>query len=218
MHPTGGVCPLAPGRLPLEIWRRSGTPDNPSGGTRTTVIVIDENDDGQFSESELVAGTLEQQYTETPPESVSFLTGNFEIGLRFYPLIAGKSGLPESGSVLRMFKSVYPTSEDAYIVRPMEASLPAPEGIMLFNNFPNPFNPTTTIKFYLPTKSRVQVTVYDLLGAEVAVLADQEREAGVQYAIWQGKNSSGRGVASGVYFYRVSTPSMSAVGKMTLVR
>jgi len=216
--PTGGVCQLAPGRLPLEFWKLLGPYDNPSDGTRMTLILVDSDGDGLFSGNERIMGTFQQQYSETPPESMNFLLVNFEFYLTFRSVIEGNSSLPEAGSVIRIYQSVYPTSEDVYIVRPMEASLPAPEGIMLFNNFPNPFNPTTTIKFYLPSKSRVLVTVYNLLGAEVAVLLDEEREAGVQYAFWMGKNGEGRGVASGIYFYRVSTPSMSAVGKMILVR
>jgi len=60
--------------------------------------------------------------------------------------------------------------------------------------------------------------VYNLLGAEIAVLLDEERDTGEHYAFWAGKDRSGRSVASGVYFYRVSTPTMTSAGKMILLR
>lgn len=211
---------LAAHRIPFELWDLKGTPDDHSDDTRLTIIIIDDNSDGRFSAGELILGTQMYAYSESAPESRQVIASFFDrdITLQFKPAVGDRFALPEEGSVLRFFQSVPVGPDDLYIVRPAEASPPLPASLVLFNNFPNPFNPTTTIKFYLPGKSKVRVTVYDLLGAEVAVLLDEEREAGEQYAFWQGRNSSGRGVASGVYFYRVTTPSTNAAGKMILMR
>jgi flagellar hook assembly protein FlgD len=60
--------------------------------------------------------------------------------------------------------------------------------------------------------------VYDILGAEVRVLMDEVRDAGLQYAYWDGRNAFGAAASSGVYFYRVTTPERRATGKMVLLR
>ena len=68
----------------------------------------------------------------------------------------------------------------------------------LEQNFPNPFNPSTTIKFELPRASQVNLSVYDILGREVSLLVNGKREAGVHEVKFDGSN-----LASGVYFYRL---------------
>lgn len=75
----------------------------------------------------------------------------------------------------------------------------APPGkFELENNYPNPFNPATTIKYRLPAQMTVKVTIFDVLGREVAVLADGLQEAGTQTLSWDASR-----MASGLYFYRV---------------
>ncbi|MEJ2636963.1 MAG: T9SS type A sorting domain-containing protein [Calditrichia bacterium] len=83
----------------------------------------------------------------------------------------------------------------------------------LQQNYPNPFNPSTTITYRLPTAQRVTLTVYDLLGRTVAALVNRKQAAG-EHAV----TFDGRGLASGIYFYRLKTPSFSAVHKMALMR
>ncbi|HSQ75223.1 MAG TPA: FlgD immunoglobulin-like domain containing protein, partial [Bacteroidota bacterium] len=79
-----------------------------------------------------------------------------------------------------------------------------PTRFALDQNYPNPFNPTTTIRFGLPSAASVRLTVYDALGREVTTLIDnEERAAGYVSVVWNGQNSSGARVASGVYFYRI---------------
>ncbi len=74
----------------------------------------------------------------------------------------------------------------------------------LSQNFPNPFNPATTIRYGLPKAERVILKVYNLLGEEVVTLIDDEqREAGYHAVIWDGRNRSGAQVTSGIYFYRL---------------
>lgn len=73
-----------------------------------------------------------------------------------------------------------------------------PATFALDQNFPNPFNPVTTIQYQLPTDSRVTLKVYDLLGREVTTLLNEDRPAGYHDVKWDAAN-----VASGVYFYRM---------------
>lgn len=79
-----------------------------------------------------------------------------------------------------------------------------PEHFELFSNYPNPFNPTTTIRFALPVSSEVMLRVYDVVGREVATLAEGIREAGYHTVVWNGQSISGTPMASGVYFFRLN--------------
>jgi hypothetical protein len=88
-----------------------------------------------------------------------------------------------------------------------------PEVPTLLANAPNPFNPTTAIRFTLPARQRITLDVFDALGRRVAVLADEERNAG-RYAI----PFEAKGLATGVYIYRLVTPDKVLTGKMLLLR
>ena len=88
-----------------------------------------------------------------------------------------------------------------------------PEVMALYQNYPNPFNPTTVISGQWTADSRIRLVVYDVLGQEVAVLADGRYPAG-KYSF----NFDGRNLASGIYFYRLTAGSTTAVRKMTLIR
>jgi hypothetical protein len=100
-----------------------------------------------------------------------------------------------------------------------------PEVYQLHNNYPNPFNPSTTIQYDLPRQSNVVLKVYSLLGQEIATLVNGVVEAGYHQTVWQGQHDSGRQVASGVYFFRMSAQSTSGksedftqVKKMILIK
>lgn len=88
-----------------------------------------------------------------------------------------------------------------------------PEVPTLLANAPNPFNPSTAIRFTLPERQRVTLDVFDALGRRVAVLLDEERNAG-RYSI----PFDAAGLATGVYIYRLVTPERMLTGKMLLLR
>ena len=94
-----------------------------------------------------------------------------------------------------------------------------PASYELSQNFPNPFNPATTIRYGLPEAERVTLKVFNLLGEEVVTLiADESKEAGYHTAIWNGRNQTGQSVASGVYVYRLRAGSLVMTKKMALVQ
>ncbi len=82
--------------------------------------------------------------------------------------------------------------------------LTLPDQFALSQNFPNPFNPETEISFALPEPSTVRLTVLDILGREIVVLEDGLLPAGHRTARWNGRNTKGEPVGSGVYFYRIT--------------
>jgi hypothetical protein len=85
-------------------------------------------------------------------------------------------------------------------------------------NYPNPFNPMTQIAFDVPKASRVTVTVYDASGRLVKTLVSETMAAGQHEVRWNGQDSHGRSVSSGVYFSRVKAGDFTATRSMTLVR
>ncbi len=93
-------------------------------------------------------------------------------------------------------------------------ALGTPDKFELSQNYPNPFNPTTTISFKIPEKAVVTLKVYNILGQQVAVLLNGQKEAG-SYQI----NFNANNMASGIYIYKLSTNTgISAVKKMTLLK
>jgi len=88
----------------------------------------------------------------------------------------------------------------------------------LLQNSPNPFNPSTTIKFYTPNTSDVTIKIYDMLGREVTTLISQQTTAGYHIVYWNGKDSRGENVASGIYLYRLTAGNFSETKKMNLLK
>jgi hypothetical protein len=88
----------------------------------------------------------------------------------------------------------------------------------LSQNYPNPFNPATTITYSLPSRGRVVLDVYDLSGRRVTRLVDEVQSAGAHALEWFGVNDAGVRVASGIYFYKLSTGKESITRKMILLR
>lgn len=94
-----------------------------------------------------------------------------------------------------------------------------PDDYVLEQNFPNPFNPTTTIRFSLPVRDRVSLKIYDMLGREVRTLVDhQEYPAGSTQVVWDGKANGGQPVSSGTYFYSLIYGNFKKTMKMSLVK
>jgi hypothetical protein len=85
-------------------------------------------------------------------------------------------------------------------------------------NYPNPFNPSTTISYRLPQRGAAELAVYNLLGERVAVLVDAVQDAGEHVVVWDGCDLAGRPASSGIYFYRLKTEGTSTARKMVLVR
>jgi hypothetical protein len=88
-----------------------------------------------------------------------------------------------------------------------------PRQFELHQNYPNPFNPNTTIKYELPGFSMVRLSVFDILGREVSVLANDRENAGL-YEV----KFDAAGLSSGVYFYKLTAGQFVQTRKMTVVK
>lgn len=94
----------------------------------------------------------------------------------------------------------------------------APRTTMLFQNFPNPFNPTTRIRYQIASPGKVSLRIYNVAGQLVKTVEALVREPGYYEALWNGDNNYGEPVASGVYFYTLAAPGYAKSMKLVLVR
>jgi hypothetical protein len=95
---------------------------------------------------------------------------------------------------------------------------PSPVSSWVDQNYPNPFNPTTTIQFGISVAGRVTLRIYDVTGRLVKELVDDYRVADKYEEVWDGRDSRGNQVASGVYFYSLTTVEFGETRKMLLLR
>jgi len=93
-----------------------------------------------------------------------------------------------------------------------------PSSFLLEQNYPNPFNPESVIEYQLPRSSDVEISIYNLKGQKVTTLIRANQPAGFLKIIWNGKDESGRTVASGVYLYQLKAGDLVETKKMTLLR
>jgi hypothetical protein len=108
-------------------------------------------------------------------------------------------------------------SDPTGVTEEHDASVPLT--YVLYNNYPNPFNPSTTIRFGVPEASSVRIEIYDILGRRVAEVFNGTMEAGYRNVVWNAA------VATGMYLYRIESRSLSnpekkfsSVKKMLLVK
>lgn len=93
-----------------------------------------------------------------------------------------------------------------------------PDQYSLSQNYPNPFNPITKMDYKLPKRSRVIISIYNVLGQEVKRLLNEEQNYGSHSILWNGVDQSGKAMSTGVYFARMTTDSFSQTKKMLLLK
>ncbi|MCW8994886.1 MAG: T9SS type A sorting domain-containing protein [Psychromonas sp.] len=112
--------------------------------------------------------------------------------------------------------------DDIYVINTASGIQDTRSGIIsgydLYQNFPNPFNPSTTISFELPVREMVELNIYNSLGQEVRSLIDNEFTAGTYQVKWNGLDDSGREAPAGVYFYKIQAGNFQATNKMLLLK
>lgn len=117
----------------------------------------------------------------------------------------------------KLLKLVVGTSD--YIGEEINELQLVPTTFELSQNFPNPFNAATTIRYGLPKAERVTLKIFNLLGEEVVILVnDEQQSTGYHLAIWDGRNKNGQPVASGIYIYQLHAGSFSMTKKMIMVK
>lgn len=129
--------------------------------------------------------------------------------------------VPKGRATHRQLKIAVGSTE---YVRDQGSGIPlVPERFHLYGNYPNPFNPVTTLRFDLPVAAHVTLTLYNSLGQRVARLLDKQMPAGTHTTLWNGRSSSGATLASGVYLARLEivaphSARLTATTKMILLK
>lgn len=99
-----------------------------------------------------------------------------------------------------------------------EDEMPIPRQFKLLQNFPNPFNPSTTIGYELSQTTQIELNIYNISGQKIRTIVAGKHPAGTYQVQWDGKNAIGQEVSSGVYLYRLKTASLVLSRKMLLLR
>jgi hypothetical protein len=174
----------------------------------------------QVAAGELLAGQ----------SSPTFLRNIPQHGLDAGLAVMGQGvGLVGSGELVRVTLSAPAVVAPTVVARGMQneelpcdlsgvTAAPVPGAADLEPNYPNPFNPRTTIAFSVPTAQHVQLVIYAIDGAKLRTLVDESRVAGRHTVAWDGLDDGGRPVASGMYLYVVQMDDFRQVRKMALMR
>ena len=148
--------------------------------------------------------------------------GNAIVGGDFYGTVDFGSGpLVSQGRedifLVKFGADVAPHRDQGPIVTGVTAEIPAPT-FQLGQNAPNPFNPTTTIPIEVPEKSMATLVVYDVAGRVVRTLLDEVVPPGRKELVWDGTDSGGNSVTSGVYFCRLAAGGRRMTRKLVLLK
>lgn len=186
-----------PGRGPVYVlWSETGeAPPNldyriPTGETVTLKIL---NNAEQLILTHIIRDT---ETTEPEEKTIAVQNGRISIQLGYEPIFL-------QGDFLVAVNTPQPS--------------PIPSSFDLLN-YPNPFNPATTIEYSLSRATHVTVKIYNLLGLEVRTLVDKISQTGIYQTKWDGMNDNGQPVASGVYVYQLHCDSQVQTRKMTLMK
>ena len=141
------------------------------------------------------------------------VTGRDVSKINFTPTTVGKQeGItlvtPLAKEVPYEMEQTYTTSHTAGL----------PRDFTISQNFPNPFNATTTVRYSLPENANVRLEIFNILGQKVKTLVNEPQSAGYKQVLWDGRNDQGDGVSSGVYFYRINAGKFRDVMKMSLLK
>ncbi|MCC6638097.1 MAG: T9SS type A sorting domain-containing protein [Ignavibacteriaceae bacterium] len=156
--------------------------------------------------------SVERRSEDSEFEEIGFVKGNGTSTLiNSYSFIDSK---PLSGVVYYRLKQIDLDGSINYSNEVLADNTGLIEGFRLLGNYPNPFNPSTTISFTLTEKENVRVLVRDILGSEVVEIFNGIASPGINRLQWKGTNSMGQTVNSGVYFYTVEVNNKVYSGKM----
>ena len=93
-----------------------------------------------------------------------------------------------------------------------------PEGFTLYSSYPNPFNPTTTLRYDLPEDALVNITIYDMMGRRISTLVSSQQTAGYKSVQWNATNDLGHSVSAGMYIYTIQAGDFRQTRKMVLLK
>jgi hypothetical protein len=207
---------MGDGRFVVQ-WSRVGTGYDNGGATQTFECVL--YDPAQYPTSTGDGEILFQYHTIADADTHNYATVGIEnptqsdgVLVTFYGIRATEVPALASGRAIK-FTTDPPDPFPSTDVDGAELT-----GVVLERNRPNPFNPVTAIRYAVPARERVELSVYDVAGRRVATLVDGEVDGGYHDAVWNGTSDSGEAVATGIYFARLSAAGETRTQKMILLK
>ncbi|HTY38948.1 MAG TPA: T9SS type A sorting domain-containing protein [Bacteroidota bacterium] len=198
---TAGVIPAPPGGLVASAQ---------SGGQIALTWKDNSQNEDQFR-IERSADSLNWLYLATAQASaMSFVDSTVSGSKRYYYRVRSENTFGNSG-----FSNIAGATTKG--TTGVEQKEDVPSGFSL-DSFPNPFNPSTEIRYSIPEAEDVELAVYDINGREVALLVDQRQEAGLHMCRWDGASTRGEHVASGTYLARITAGKRSKTIKLMIVK
>lgn len=189
-----------------QLWANAGGDFSAAASAAQTIADVGSYDWG--STPEMVADV--QAWLDTPAENFGWLLlGNEAANASAKRFDSRENPVLENRPVLTI---IYTTSTSVH-----NQSAAPPEKFELAQNFPNPFNPATTITYSLAKNTSVVLQIFDTHGRLVKTLINQNQPAGFHRVIWDGKTAAGEIAASGIYLYKMATGDFVQTRKMALL-
>ncbi len=142
--------------------------------------------------------------------TVTFTDGNVSTGTTYFYAVSAQHDEGESG---------LSNEVTANVTSVADGRAEFPDDFRLLQNFPNPFNPATLIRYEIPSgQNMVSLEVYNTLGKKIRTLVNERRDAGSYQVQWDGRDDSGKQIASGIYVYRLQAGPFTEARKMLLLR
>jgi hypothetical protein len=128
----------------------------------------------------------------------------------FFGAIADGTGINTKTNMMLQYLNFFTTVNTENIEIPLFTQLGS--------NYPNPFNPTTTISFSNPEESKIEITIYNSKGQKIKTLVNEVLSAGEHTVMWDGTDNRDTSVSSGIYFYKMKTYNYTSIKKMILLK
>ncbi len=156
------------------------------------------------------AGAVSEIYTEQAGDGDTDIVDNLKIVGRYFGIYCVSKSIPDSGLVMKEFE-VYAKQN----ITKVQSAESTPLKYSLYQNYPNPFNPETTITFQLQEAGKINLKIFDMLGREVAILADEFKAAGTYNYNLSIRNFQ---LSSGVYFYKLTAGNFAETKKLIVLK
>ena len=191
---------------------------------------------------------LSVSFTSSPQAPLQVMKSFYDTTVTPKPEMDRGTGSPDFGMTQMPFNFAYPTSSTLYTAGTRTGSNPpqpigdlnyfgmqpdgdgtivtgveddgivSPSEYQLYSNYPNPFNPSTTIRYTLPVAGGVQLEIVNTLGQTINALVNQHQQAGTHSVVWDGTDMNGDQASTGVYIYRLKTANSVLAKKMILLK
>ena len=173
---------------------------------------------------------------KTPPQvPLQVMKDYWNTAVTVKPELDPGTGSPDYGKTQMPFDFSYPTTSSFYTAGTSNQPLGdlnwfgmtvgvtnnenvLPKEYQLYSNYPNPFNPTTNIRYSLPVAGNVKIEIFNTLGQLVKTVVDQHQNPGSHNVVWNGIDKSGQQVSTGVYIYKLTTNNFTSAKKMILIK